>query len=227
MSYARYWDLTEKQRSELTSEQVEAFLDAELMERGVTRVDAPELLPTEMPELPKSTLYVLKNGYSTPNYGYRTAEEAAAALSGAIAIEHEYIGGTTYQTIDKGSRTVEIATVDVNSSADVANNRKLCEQIAANKKTNDSRLKDYQQACKAVDEAVQGVWDNYRSCQCSARENQRIVDTFNSYVKTSDGDKLIAARFLAKTFDLDAIEAAFTWYGLANPTDAASELATV
>jgi hypothetical protein len=37
----RYWNLTEQERSKLTGEEVRAFMDVELMERGVKKIAPP------------------------------------------------------------------------------------------------------------------------------------------------------------------------------------------
>ena len=36
-----YWDLSQKERASLTSEQVQYFLDVELMEKGVLKAVSP------------------------------------------------------------------------------------------------------------------------------------------------------------------------------------------
>ena len=43
----RYWDLEEADRAKLTADQVEAFLNVELMEVGVTKPREPDLMEVE------------------------------------------------------------------------------------------------------------------------------------------------------------------------------------
>lgn len=216
--YARYWDLSEKDRSELTSEQVEAFIDAELMEQGVVRVEAPTMLPVEVVEIPTQKLFVLKRDWQTcTTHGYKTAEAAARAMADAIAIDSEYVGGNSYSVIDKNRNALTIEMADVYTHGDLANVRKTVEQIAANKKANDKATQEYKDACTAVERILDGLWENYRECQSTAYRNQRVIDTYNSYVRTANDNAEIAANFLAKAFTAQDIDGAFEWFGLPSP----------
>ena len=75
----RYWDLTNKQRSLLTYDQVKALLEVELMEKGVLAVPKPELITTEPVALIKETYYVphYKGEYSDQAmpFAFRSAED--------------------------------------------------------------------------------------------------------------------------------------------------------
>ena len=52
-----YWDYTERERSEMTEDQVTALLDVELMSKGVLKVVAPILNKIEPVDLPTETKY--------------------------------------------------------------------------------------------------------------------------------------------------------------------------
>lgn len=208
----RYWDLAEKQRAELSSEQVEAMLDTELMEQGVVRIEAPAMLPVDVPEIPSTTMYVIKVGFGHPNYAYKTAEDAAVAMSTAVPLDGVYIGGD-YRYCPKPQGTLSIEPLAVHSAADVANNRKAAEQAAANKKANEKATSDYKLACKAVDEVCQGVWDDWHKCRALANRYRKVIATLAEYRTICDGDDKKAMVFLAKAFPQPDIDAAREWYG--------------
>lgn len=208
----RYWDYSEKERAAFTSEQVESLMAAELMEAGVVRVEQPEMLPTDMPEIQASALYTIKCGYSSPTYAFRTAEDASKALSLALALDHDYIGGNYYHKTNP-KREMTIEAVAIYDGADLANFRSSAEKMAANKDANDAALKLYQEACKSVDAVVQGVWADWHNCQATRRRYQKIIDTHTEYSGICDGDESKARVFLAKAFPQPDIDAAFDWFG--------------
>lgn len=208
----RYWDLSERERSELDSEQVEAMLAVEMMEKGVTKVEMPELLPVEFPEIPKRVVWTIKqNSYSRSDVAYDTADEAAAALKGALWLRNQYVDGTSLYSIEREPLTVE--AFEVSEAADVMAAKSQTDKASANKKANDAALKDYNDACRCAREAVEGVWDDYRDRQRDAAKYKKVIATREEYRSLCDGNEDLANTFLAKAYDNETILKAREWFG--------------
>lgn len=207
-----YWDHAEKERSELTAEQVESLLALELMEKGVVAPEPPTLLPVEMPEVPKRTIWKMQSGYQSTSVGYETAEQAAAAIDGAYYIGSANVGGhyvSTAQKADFEAKAEQIVDqgeyVRLKSQIDAAN---------AAKNQNDKALEEYNADLKCANEAVEGVWDDYRGCQGKSWRFKKIVDTRDEYARLCEGNQRVAATFLAKAYPADEILDAMQWFGL-------------
>jgi mRNA-degrading endonuclease YafQ of YafQ-DinJ toxin-antitoxin module len=211
----RYWDLSEKERSELTIEQVDSFLEFELMEQGVTKVDEPVLLPVDIAPVQTQLGYALKHTYSKSSVAYRTPEAAAAALKDAFWLEHQYIAGD-YSDIDSGN-AISVESIRYVTQADYLATKSQNDKAAANKKVNDKAQDDYKIAARAVENALSGVWEDYRDCQSKAYRLQRVVDTWKEYLRLCEDNVTTAAKFLAKAFKSDEITAACDWFGLEIP----------
>lgn len=211
----RYWDLSPKEQSELASEQVEALLTVEMMEKGVVKPEEPTYLPVEELPEPDIVLYAPKAAYSSPNFGYRTPEQAARLMADAVCISTDYISGTSVSVI--GDREVEIAEVRVYSKGLLAENRILIEKNAAAKKQNDAAEAEYKNQQRKATEATSGVWDDYYSRLAEARSNKKIIDTFNEYVHTCSGDRELAYKFLLKAYSRSDVNDAFDWFGVDIP----------
>lgn len=209
----RYWDLSERERAELTSEMVDSMLSVELMERGVTRVDPPVLLPVEVPSVPRRRLYAIKrNSYSMSDVAYESAELAAKAVESGLWLSHEYIGDESIWTVSR--ETLSIDCIEVADVGDMARVKSENDKAKANKKANDAALKDYKAGLQAVEEACEGVWEDWRECRAKQASYQRIIDTLKEYTAICEGDERKAGVFLAKAFKSPDIAAAREWFGL-------------
>lgn len=216
----RYWDLTERERSELTAEQVESMLAIELMEKGVTKVDEPKLLTVEFPEIPKKVVWTIKQGsYSRSDVAYETADAAAAALKGGFWLKNQWVDGATIYSIERDPLTVE--AFEVSEAADVIAVKSQTDKAAANKKANDAALKDYNDACRCAREAVEGVWDDWHDRLRDAAKYKKVIATREEYRSLCDGNERLANTFLAKAYDADTIRAAREWFGEAETAEAA------
>ena len=214
----RYWDYTEKERAEMTMEQVEGLLSAELMAAGVVRVECPEMLPTEMPAIPGTTYYAIKSGYSTVRgIGFRDADSAAAAVKLMVPLDSDYIGGQDFCREAERQDKISIEPITVHQRSDIANYRSSVEKAAANKTANDAATKKYIEDSKAVEAVLSGVWEDYRTCQRKMAELNKVVRTFDEYVGICDGDENKALVFLAKAFPSPSIKEAMVWAGREMP----------
>src|SRR5262249_43221715 len=92
---------------------------------------------------------------------------------------------------------------------------------AAVEKENRRRQREHDEAVKKQEEVLRGMWDDWYECQSKAARMQRVVDTFNEYVRIAGGARDVAGVFLLKVFSRGEIVEASEWTGIAIPTELA------
>lgn len=210
-----YWDLTEKERAQLSTEEVERFVDAELMLKGVLKVKPLQLTP--VPEMPKAdlNLYVLSHSYRTTDIGFENEAHAGDALNDGVYIEQVYVGGQSVNVVRK-FEDAAMKRVQCYSAERFAEARASIEKAAAAKSANERAEREYDAAVAKQDEALKGLWEDWHDCQSKHAELAEVVSTFRDYEKTA-GDATTAAKFLAKVFDASKIAEAAEWFAVSIP----------
>lgn len=225
----RYWDHTEKERANLTQDQVTHLLDFELMEQGVPKVVKPELLPVEFPPMEKSKVWGIKQGtWRQSDVAYATSEEAAKAISGGMWLTTEYVGSEPVHTVSH--EELSIVAIDIIDRKLLINLKSQNDLASANKKSNESAMKVYNEAIQAVDKVLEGLWEDYRDMQAKDRRYKAIIDTYAQYKSMCDGNGNTARKFLVKAFGADEVNAALKWFELVDDTaveESTDELASV
>lgn len=216
-----YWDYSERERSELTNEQVESLLTVELMEKGVVRVDHPVLEPVDDVELSKEKYFSVLADAQWRDEAFDCLFDTIEQAEAFIALKprkknHDYSLGAKYDTCQVATG-LKIAPVQLCRPEDVANVAIRLKNAASVKKANETALSEYNEKIKKVNEATQGVWDDFRRCRNLSRDHKKILDTFAEYVATCDGDETTAMKFLLKAYDSIAIRDAFEWFGKETP----------
>ncbi len=223
-----YWDLSEKERSELSEAGVEAFLGAELMTKGVLRVDVPkyddepeEALPPGLKVFrPKVSDGSAWGGRNELNVGFETEEQVRAFLAlKPVSIFSEYVGGSHHivaRPIRHDGET-ELQLVEVHAREKLEEHRGQLEKREAIRKSNAAKRDQYEKEAKAQKEVLDGLWSDWLRCGRIAVEMLRILDTYNTYSETAGGDRETAFRFLRKVFTDDQILAAAEWHGFDAP----------
>lgn len=208
-----YWDLSVKEKSELSAEELDAYVSIELMTEGLVRPLKPELaIVEEVPE-PDTDLWMLKAGYSHVGVGYLSAEDAANALKGAVSVESEYYGNYSASKSKIGTGKVSFEHCRVYSSESAAANRKLIERAEAAKKANEKATEQHEKDNKAISEALERLYTDYHECCATAAKMSRVKSVFADYLKTAGGDAEVAEKFLLKAFTAPDVTAAKEWYG--------------
>lgn len=209
-----YWDLAEADRAKLSADDVERFVSAELMTKGVLRVKPLELVDApEMPE-PDTAVFVLQVGYHAAELAFPNATAAAAALGHATAlVGTTYVRGyDTVPTLAKLDDQGAVKEKRVYSEQQIALCRQQIEKALAAKAENDRRKKEYAEAQKAETEALKGLWDDWHECRGKAAKMRRVAATYAEYQSLA-GDADVAAKFLRRAFPLETILEAATWCG--------------
>ncbi len=208
-----YWDLSEQERAALTGADVERFGDAELMIKGVLKVDAPKLEPVPaMPE-PDVDVFAVSAGYGKADVAFADAESARAFVALKPMVRSSmWTGNESIQYVDTAG------TEEWKISAERAHSKQLAElrknEFVASKdvKARNERLTtEYEAALKAQQGALADMWSDWRECGVKASRMQKVAETFAMYERTADGDKNIAFRFLRKVFTNEEIIEATEW----------------
>jgi len=217
-----YWDHEERERAAMTREEVERFLDAELMTKGVLRVTP--LVLDEEPEIsePKTDPYYQIGSVAFPN---AAAAEDFLKL-GAVSVGSRYLGVGYRNYITVAERIdPDMTEKRLVSETEFANRKSDLERRAAIRDANEKRSTEHAAACKEQDKVLNGVWEDWYHCRNVDEAHRRVVSTFESYVSTAGGDRLTAARFLGKVFTFEQISDAREWCGVDIPDPDSPELA--
>jgi hypothetical protein len=208
-----YWDLSERQRSELSEADVERYVDAELMTKGVLRPEPLELV--EEPELPVPAIELHSLGSSYGNrLAFRNPEDAAHVARLAVVTSHEYINHQNYEYLSEAESDQPNVKIErVYSKAQLADCRTLMERASAARNENRRRKEAHEAGAKAVKDALEGLWADWYRCGSKKREMDRVLATFEEYKRIAE-DEIVARRFLRKAFDPNVIDEASEWHGM-------------
>jgi len=210
-----YWDLSEAERAALNEQEVERYIDAELMTKGVLR--AKMVQPVDEPSLPEpdQVLYVIGADYHSTFLGFLTAEAATQALRQSVRLDHEYVNGQSIPVAcplgDGHIKEVRVHSVDTIRGA-----RGTVEKATAAKAENERRRETYRRQLDAERDALQGLWEDWHRCRAKAAHVRRIVDVFDDYKRIAGRDD-VAGQFLLKVFDRDEVIEASEWCDVTIP----------
>jgi hypothetical protein len=203
--FQTYWDLEPKTRAALSESDVQRYVDAELMLKGVLKVEPLELDPEpDEPELAKQTVYRLE-GFTDVAFRSADAAKAFAALS-PLKLDRKYLNGNW-------SRSVPFLNADVNLRLDATEASTADDVLLATKDL------EHSAALKTQNDALAGMWSDWHDQRGLAARHRRVVDTYEAYCKTAGGNTTVAAKFLQKVFSVEQIQDANEWFGCAIETE--------
>jgi len=208
-----YWNLTEKERSELTSDQVETFVRAELMTLGILKPEPCVLDP--VPPVPKPTqqYFHIRCGDHPLDVAFDRIEDAKSFLNFCqLRIDRAYVGHAVHSVAVR-IEPMEIVSSPMFSQEEFASAKDILRSADAIVASNKKKQGEYQAAEQKRHEALRNLMDDWNECRSKAIRLKRVVDTFSEYKDIAGGDGGIAARFLAKVFTRSAICEAAQWFG--------------
>jgi len=196
-----YWDLTEEERGTLTEDEVERYLDAELMTKGVLRARPLELVT--VPELPPPTrsYYAARTErrYGRAEFAFESKEEAERFLAlRPLVVDSEYLGSSGSVEYVREAET-EIVAVALYTEGEKDAHKRDIEKAGAAKAENERRTREHTEAVKKQTEALKGLWEDWHACREKVRRLNEIRATFEEYKKIA-GDDGVAATFLGKVY---------------------------
>lgn len=202
-----YWDYTEKERAAFTREEVEGFLDRELMERGVLKVIAPKLeLVESEPAMRRETWY------SVGGLLFKTVDDANAVVN-LHPHKEGYNWSADYKYKYAETVETEIQQVQLYVRADVDAFAKILAKNKRAKEANEKANSEYMKASTAQDKVLDGVWSDWSGCRDKADKNQKVLDTASEYIRMTESNRDLAREFLGKAFSESEITSAEEWFG--------------
>lgn len=227
-SFRTYWDLSDKERAQLAGDDVEKFLDAELMTKGVLKVTAPQFDPEPaVPELPKQTYYRVRFVGQTDTgvvFSDRASADTFAGLA-AFSVDRTYIGGGWSQSVEhvQALHDPEISECQLASHDDFRAHKASIDRAAAVREANRKKRDEFEKTSKEQAKVLEGLWDDWHRCRELDTRMRRTVETFEDYKRVAGGDAAVAARFLLKVFSREQIAEAAAWCGVEIPVPSVAE----
>lgn len=217
-SIKTYWDHTEKERSELSEEEVKALLDLHLMEKGVLKVKAPVLATIkDEPVLPKVKVFKVSDSYSH-GVAFETIEQAQAFCDlKPLKLDYDYSMGDRYMRADP--LECKISQVDVFERGALLTAASLLKEIKAAKEANEKAERVFADENKKVESCLSEVWSDYWEQKHTGERHNKLIATWNEYLKMTGNDEKIASGFLKKAFTVETINEASEWTGVEIPTN--------
>jgi hypothetical protein len=205
-----YWDMTDRERSEMSEADVERFVAAELMSKGVLRVRPLELI--DVPEAPEPDLErVTFERYHGPEVAFRTIEDARRMLPALEKLDTKYLNGQ-HVTVVTPIEEAGLKMQRYYSAAAFDAGRAIIEKASAARSENEKREREHGEARKLEREALNGLWEDWHRCRSLALTMTRVQETFEEY-RCITGDDEKARVFLGKVFQRDVLESAGEWHG--------------
>jgi len=210
MNPLNYWDHEPRARALMTREDVQKFIDFELMSKGVLKIEAPTLQEIVPVEIKTETFYKVQNGYYDV-ICFRTLEEANTFLTlHPFKSDYSYEAGSRlYYASPQTDLTIQ--PVSLATKADYMNALAQMKANQATETANAQLEKEFQESAKAMEDVTNGLFEDWHEQQATERRAQKIPETWNRYLAMSKHDPEIATQFLLKLFTAEDIQAAAGW----------------
>lgn len=217
----RYWDLTDQEQAALSSAQVEAFLDVELMEKGVAKVPEPVLTEVTHAVLDAAQMYDVQAEYdegygrsaSSLDFCFATHEHAQMFID---ARPQKIMTKWQWGDVKYAAEPIKlvIVPVDICTETEAMNHAAALEKAKADEQANAKERSAHAEARKAVKDATSGVWEDWHEKRDCAARAEEVKATLDEYVGLCDGDEDKAWTFLGKTHDDERLREYRSWFGL-------------
>lgn len=225
----RYWDYSEKERSEMEREQVQSLLDVELMEKGVLKVkplvlrEVTRVNPGDAKNLFQIVFKGKYGSETVSEFAFETMEQAKALIDlNPQFTDYDYSVGDKFRYY-KPMLEAKIQPVELYPECVIANAKSKLKEAKAIEDENTKAKAEHDKDCREVEKACSGVWDDWNDCRSRASEHHRVIDTLADYTKTA-GDTETAMRFLRKVYSDERIQEAHEWFGMECPVLSESEV---
>lgn len=216
-----YWDLEPKTRAALSESDVRRYVDAELMLKGVLKLEPPTFdEEPPLPEIAKTTWYKAE-GYAPI---FANAEQAMKFLDLNPRIySTKHVGDywnscESFDYIEDARHGVEIVPVRVVTEGQLAAHKSAIDARGEAQQSNRKKREEYDKAIKLQNQALEGLWADWHARRAVAAQHRKVVDTYEAYCKTAGGDSITAAKFLQKVFSVEQIREASEWFVTSIPT---------
>ncbi len=215
-----YWDLTERERAALTREDVERFIDAELMTKGVLKAREPvlETVPDVAAKMaPRFRIKGDPSDWHGPKLLFATEEQALAFLKLEPEFETSFYNDGV--SISHGKRfDKSIDSVQILPAAEYDAHKSSLQAAATIRAANKKACEEYDAALKKQNQTLEGLWNDWSTQRQRDHKLRGVMATYEEYRRIAASQD-IALRFLRKVHSVNQIEEAAEWCGVALPAD--------
>lgn len=208
-----YWDLTNKERANLSDERMNQLQQYELMTGGASVAVKPELQEVpEKPEVPTVKYYQIKGDrYSSlGDLIFENIEDANLILT--MKIKEKKYNYDTKITTAEPVKELSIEAIDVSDSGAINHLKEELQKIANIRNSNAVLQNEYDKAISSRTKVLESLNEDYREHVDTKAQIARLIKTYEEYKKVADDD-LIAMKFLLKGYkeEPEVIEYAILW----------------
>lgn len=197
-----YWDYTEKERAELTEEEVRGLLDVELMTKGVKKITVPVLKSIQEVSVASEIWFEVDGIF------FKDADTAQKFLTlDPRKSTYDYACGYDYHYACPIEQKIEQKTLY--SQQGLLNLSTVLKQNKQAKEENEKLTSAYDKDIEEQNKILDAVWSDWWRCRDRASELQKIVDTKAEYLKMTDNNEDMALDFLKKVYSEEDIKEAF------------------
>lgn len=205
MPYDTYWDLSDHDRAKIAPEDLTKYIDIELMEKGILRPAPLELEPEESPEVPLRFYYRIQYaGYWSDNkleLLFTNQEDARDFIDTWIVDKSILVVSYDGRNLAGPIVGPTITSEELPLKDDVLKRKAEIDSYEGAKKRNDKKRTDYERDLKLVASTASIIEEDWHRCMALEDTYQKIRNTYNTYLKMTKDDEVIALRFLRKVYE--------------------------
>lgn len=195
-----YYDLSNKERAKLTYEELQPYLDVELMINGCVKV-----IPYESIELKKIPELTKKVWYKVGEYVFDSIEKANSFIMlSPYRSDYEYQCGYDYKYAEELDSSIQQVYLYEHKQLNEIKDILIFNKQA--KEKNDKLTSEYNKKSSESTKIFDGIYLDWNSCKDHIIELEKVYKTYLSYLGLTNGDENIAHNFLKKVFSDSVIE---------------------
>ncbi len=196
-----YWDNTEIEKMKMTQEEVQIYIDIELMTKGVVKVVKPNFQ-----EIKDVSHFEKVPYYACAGILFDTLEQVEAFLKlNPKKEEYDYYGGG-YEYKYAGPVDTGFRLESLFKRSDILDNAIVFKANKTAKEFNESEKKRYEKELATMDDTLSPVWNDWNQMQSKKYKCECINRTYLEYLKMTSNDEDMAKNFLSKVYSTSEIE---------------------
>lgn len=198
-----YWENSDVERMNMKSEEVQALIDIELMTKGIIKVNPPVFKEIKSLDQFEKIIY-----YEVSGILFKTMEQASAFVQlNPLKEGYDYYGaGYDFKYAEVADNSIK--TVGLFKADDIKVNQGVFKCNKTAKEYNEAEEKKYKKELEIMDTATSPVWDDWHEKQATRYKCERINETYQDYLKMTEGNAKLAKDFLSKIYSESEINLA-------------------
>lgn len=207
MELKTYWDYTEKERSEMSEEQVKGFIDSELMINGVLRVIPPKLRTVEEINIAEGDIW-----FEVLNVVFDDIEKAKKFIElEPKTHNYNYHFESKYRYVEE-PYSLSIQSIKLISKEKYGEISGALKKSEKDREFNEKIQKEYEEASEKMEKIINRLYEDWYRCLELKRKYESILDTYDEYLIICEGDSAMAKTFLGKVYIADDILSYEEWF---------------